>query len=155
MTLTEFIDDHFLDADIRVLSAAGAEVGTIPQGDESGLRPVRDYLGGEVVKDGRSPDGSLWVYVTAKPRPPERGPVLQGYPGDVSDEAAFSLDWRSREPKASPKQVAYLYKNIRAYLMIRKAQWPQDPQYLLRYEASDAMTAIIEMKRKKGGDKNG
>ena len=155
MTLTEFIDDHFLEADIKVYSAAGAEVGTLVQGDESCLRQVRDYLGGEVVKDGRSPDGSLWVYVTAKPRGEERGPVLKGYPGEVADEAAFSLDWRSREPKASPKQVAYLYKNIRAYIMIKKPQWPQDPQHLLRYEASDAMTAIIEMKRKKGGNKNG
>lgn len=150
MTLADFIDDHFLDADIKVYSVTGALVGTIFQRDEECLRDVRGYLKGNIIRDGKSPDGTYWVYVSPELVDPEHGPVVHGYPGEVEDEAAFSLDWRAREPKASPKQVAFLYKNIRAYAKIRKPQWPQDPQQLLRYEASDAMTMIFEM-RNKGG----
>ena len=153
MTLLEFIDDHFMSADIKVYSSNGKEIGTVVQGDESCLNIIKDYARGEIVRDGEAPDGSLWVYVQAKPLSPERGPVLIGYPGEVEDEAAFSLDWRSREPKASPKQVSFLYKNIRLYMSIKKPGWPNDPKELLRYEASDAMTIMLSiLKGKKGGD---
>jgi hypothetical protein len=147
MTLIDFIDDHFLEADILVYAVNGAEIGTIFQGNEESLSSVRGYLRGNIVRDGRASDGTYWAYVSAEPPAPERGPVVQGYPGEVKDEAAFSLDWRAREPKASTKQLAFLYNNLRLYAQIRKPQWPKDPQQLLRYEASDAMTMIIELKK--------
>lgn len=153
MTLLELIDDRLMSGFVKVYSSDGKEIAIMEEGDESGLSKIRDYANGEVIRE-VSLEGGVAAYVKAKPMPKETV-VYKGYPGELADEAAFSLDWRSREPKASPKQVAYLYKNIRAYIMIKKPQWPQDPQHLLRYEASDAMTAIIEMKRKKGGSKNG
>ena len=156
MTLIDFIGDHLMSSDILVLSSDGKTVATIPQGDETALSLVRDYLGGEVLKE--IPDGdSITVYVLAKPVAQPKPEVVLGYPGEVEDEAAFSADWRSREPKASSKQLSFLYKNIKLYLILKKPNWPGDPKNLLRYEASDAMTIIMNYMRKarksrKGGD---
>ena len=147
MTLIDFIDDHLMSSDILVLSSDGKTVATIPQGDETALSLVRDYLGGEVLRE--ILDGDSWtVYVQAKPLAQQKPEVVLGYPGEVEDEAAFSADWRSREPKASSKQLSFLYKNIRLYLMLKKPNWPGDPKNLLRYEASDAMTTIMNYMRK-------
>ena len=152
MTLIEFIDDNFTSSDIKVLSSDGKEVGTVLAGDEDTLALIRDYAHGEVVSHGEAADGSLWAYVKARPVGPAKPAPVLGYPGEVSDEAQFSLDWRSREPKASPKQASFLLKNIGMYRLVKKPQWPDDPTQLLRYEVSDAMTAVIEAQkgRRKG-----
>lgn len=142
MTLLEFIDDHMMSSDITVFSSDGKRVGFIPQGDESAIAGVRDYVNGEIVKEMKDSD-SLCVYVNPKPISQGKAPVVIGYPGELSDEAAFSADWRSREPKASSKQLSFLYKNIRLYMTLKKPNWPRDPKDLLRYEATDAMTLII------------
>ena len=154
MTLLEFIDENLMRGFIRVYSSDGKAVADIPEGDESGISAVRDYANGEVVKTVQM-EGGIAAYVVAKPRPPERGPVVMGYPGELRDEAAFSLDWRSRESKASEKQVAFLLKNIRLYLAVRKDSWPEDPSQLLRYEASDAMTEIISIQKRARRGKEG
>lgn len=147
ITLLEFIDEHLMSSPISVYSVDGRKVADIPEGDESAIASVRDYANGRVEKEVRTESG--WtVYVKPKPLPPERGPVVMGYPGEVEDEAKFSLDWRSREPKASDKQVAFLSRNYRLYLAVRKETWPRDVSLLLRYEASDAMTEILKIVRK-------
>lgn len=141
-TLLQSIDEHLMGGPIEVYTPEGAKVADLPEGDESAISLIRDYANGEVVRE--FPTASGWaVYVKPKPLPKERGPVVLGYPGDLPDEAAFSLDWRSREPKASEKQLAFIAKNYRLYMAVRKETWPTDPKQLLRYEASDAMTEII------------
>lgn len=146
MILLEFIDEHLMSHDIDVYSSAGNKIAHIECGDESGLAQVRDYSHGEVVKTVETETG-VAAYVNKKPLD-ERPPVVMGYPGELPDEAAFSSNWRAREPKASNKQVAFLAKHHKLYLSIRKPHWPMDPQQLLRYEASDAMTEILNIIRK-------
>lgn len=146
-TLLEFLDEHFMDSPVQVYTPDGRLVGEVPPGDESALSSVRDYANGEVVREVQTP--THWAaYVKAKPLPQSKPPVQMGYPGELSDEAAFSLDWRSREPKASEKQLAFIAKNYRLYMTIRKDSWPTDPKLLLRYEASDAMTEMLSVLRR-------
>lgn len=147
MTLLEFIDEHLMSSDIDVYSSDGAKVAHIERCDESGISSIRDYARGEVVKTVETEDG-VAAYVVRKPFE-KRQPITKGYPGELEDEASFSLDWRSREPKASTKQLAFLAKYHSLYLSIKKPHWPADPKDLLRYEASDAMTEILKIVRGK------
>ena len=146
MTLLEFIDEHLMSSNIEVYSSSGAKIADIEQCDESGISQIREYARGEVVKVVEA-ENAIVAYVEKKPFE-ERPPITMGYPGELQDEAAFSLDWRSREPKASTKQLAFLAKNHKLYMAIKKPQWPNDPKDLLRYEASDAMTEILNIIRK-------
>ena len=151
MTLLEFIDEHLMSSSIDVYSDLGVKVAHLDQGEEEGLRQIKDYTRGEILREVQTGPGLYAVYVKAKPLAAEHGPIVMGYPGEVPDEAAFSLDWRAREPKASPKQLAFILKNMSTYLRVRKASWPMNPKDLLRYEASDAMTEMLKIIRKREG----
>ena len=148
MTLLEFIDEHLMSGFIKVYSSDGKEVAVMDEGDEAGLSKIRDYANGEVIKE-IPLEGGVAAYVKAKPKAKETI-VVRGYPGELKDEAAFSADWRSREPKASAKQQSFILKNYRLYMAIKKPKWPIDPKDLLRYEASDAMTIMLGIL--KGGE---
>ena len=147
MKLSEFFDEYLMRGPIKVYSSAGTLVAEIAEGDESGLYAARDYINGDVVKTVDMGAEGYAAYVMAKPMETANA-VVMGYPGELADEAAFSRDWRSREAKASEKQLAFISKHYSLYMAVRKDRWPMNPKDLLRYEASDAMTEMLNIIRK-------
>ena len=147
MTLLDFIDDRIMAGFVKVYTRDGEEVGTVEPGDDDGIRAVSAYLSGSVIRTLDVEGGSVAYVDPPAAKRGESGPVTQGYPFELKDEAAFSLDWRSREAKASAKQLAFIAKHYKLYMSIKKDYWPADPKDLLRHEASDAMTDMLAIIR--------
>ena len=94
----------------------------------------------------------LVAYLGLPPSNPGAAPIGRAmYQGPVADPAAWSYDWRSREPKASPAQLRLILRDLPIYLAIREERWPKDPSQLLRYEASDAIDSIRAAKSRAKG----
>lgn len=142
-TLQDLLDDRLMSSPVKVYDPDGHLVAELPMGDESSLSSVLRYLGGEVLRE-LDADGACVAYVKAPDRPIGERSIGIGYQGRLDDEAAFSADWRSREKKASPKQLAIIRRNMEIYLAIKRDRWPEDPSQLLSYEASDALDEIFK-----------
>lgn len=145
-TLRELVDDNYVGGQpIVVIAPSGETLGTIRPGEEEDAFALGSMMGGKVLKTVDA-DGSVYAYV----EPPATAPGSKSitpsiYQGAIADEAAWSADWRSRERKASAKQLAFLRKHLPLYRQIKKPQWPDDPAALLAHEASDAMTTMLEV----------
>lgn len=147
-TLRELVDDNYVGGQpIVVIAPSGETLGTIRPGEEEDAFALGNMMGGKVLRTVDA-DGSVYAYV----EPPATAPGSKSitpsiYQGTIVDEAAWSADWRSRERKASVKQLAFLRRHIQLYRQIKKPQWPDDPAALLGYEASDAMTVMLSIIR--------
>lgn len=143
-TLRDLVDDNYFGGStIIVMTTNGARLGEIRPGEEEDAFAFGRFMGGAVVKEVPAPDG-LYVYVDPPaPAPGAKGPAI--YQGEIEDEAAWSANWRQRERKASVKQTSFIRKNIQLYRAIKKPGWPDDPKDLLSYEASDAMTVMLDI----------
>lgn len=147
-TLRELVDENYAGGQtIAVLSPVGEELGRIRPGEEEDSFALARLMGGQVIRAVQAQD-AVYAYVSPPPEAPgARSQTPSVYQGPIADEAAWSADWRSRERKASDKQLSFIRRNMPLYLAIRKPEWPEDPKLLLAHEASDAMTIMIPILR--------
>lgn len=147
MRLADFIDEHILGGSVTVITEEGDLIVQVMDASDEEVAKAYPYLNREVIKSGES-DGGVYAYVAGSASMPGNRSQEPGvYKGHIEDEAAWSLDWRSREKHASEKQLKLLRKHISIYRQIKKPRWPDDPAGLLTYEASDALDVIFEILR--------
>ena len=143
-TLRDLVDEEYAGGrTIVVMSPSGERLGEVRPGEEGDAFALARHMGSPVLRETEA-DGSLYAYVGTPSPDSAFGPKAPSvYPGEIPDEAAWSADWRSRERKVSPKQLAFIRKNLALYRAVRSPSWPEDPSALLAHEASDAMDVMI------------
>lgn len=142
MTLRDLIEASALPVEAR--GPDGAPLGVADPSDEESQLALGPLLLREVAASAEDQGRGL---VSATLAPAQQAPIAQGepalgYPGPVADEAAWSADWRSREPRATAKQAAAIRRSMALYLRVRRPGWPADPAQLTRQDASDALDLI-------------
>ena len=108
-TLRELVDENYAGGSvIAVLSPVGEELGRIRPGEEEDSVALARLMGGQVIRAVRAQD-AVYAYVSPPPEAPgARSQTPSVYQGPIADEAAWSADWRSRERKASDKQLSFI-----------------------------------------------
>lgn len=160
MTLEDFLDSVPSDATVEVYSKDGEHLVSYCYIDDSSFHQIAPFFKREVIKNLSTADGSITVYVddpvlTPGAEPLYQADVYQGTFVSPQEESEWSFDWRNRERKVSPRQLAIIINNIQIYNKVRRARWPEDPRQLLSYEASQAIDAIFEERGKGKGKKKG